>query len=105
MLIDFKDDDFIEKIKNEERSVIQFSASWCGPCRVLKQIMEKLSDEFKDKCNFYYADIDNNAVNTATSAAVRGVPTVIIYSKGEEKFRMVGASSEKHVRDFLNKGL
>ena len=43
MLINFKDDDFIDKIKKEEMSVIQFSASWCAPCKVLKPIMEKLS--------------------------------------------------------------
>ena len=47
MLINFKDDDFIDKIKKEEMSVIQFSASWCAPCKVLKPIMETLSDEFK----------------------------------------------------------
>ena len=49
MLINFKDDDFIDKIKKEEVSVIQFSASWCAPCKVLKPIMEKLSDEFREK--------------------------------------------------------
>ena len=38
MLIDFKDEDFESKIKNEEVSVIQFSAAWCGPCKALKQI-------------------------------------------------------------------
>ena len=38
MLIDFKDDDFVEKIKKEEKSIIQFSASWCAPCRTLKPI-------------------------------------------------------------------
>ena len=58
MLIDFSDSDFESKVKNEDVSILQFSASWCGPCKVLKPIMEKLSDEFKDKANFYYADID-----------------------------------------------
>ena len=48
MLIDFSDSDFESKVKNEDVSILQFSASWCGPCKVLKPIMEKLSDEFKD---------------------------------------------------------
>ena len=69
MLIDFKDDDFNSKVKNEDVSILQFSASWCGPCKVLKPIMEKLSDEFKDKANFYYADIDEKAI-IARPAAV-----------------------------------
>ena len=52
MLIDFKDEDFESKIKNEDISIIQFSASWCQPCRVLRPILDKLSDEYKD-CLLY----------------------------------------------------
>ena len=90
MLIDFSDSDFESKVKNEDVSILQFSASWCGPCKVLKPIMEKLSDEFKDKANFYYADIDEKAINSASAAAVRGVPTVVVYKKGVEVARKVG---------------
>ena len=42
MLIDFKDEDFDSKIKNEDVSVIQFSAAWCGPCKTLKPVMDSL---------------------------------------------------------------
>ena len=63
MLIDFKDEDFDNKIKNENVSVIQFSAAWCGPCKTLKPVMDKLADEYKDKAGFYYADIEDDLVN------------------------------------------
>ena len=105
MLIDFKDDDFNSKVKNEDVSILQFSASWCSPCKVLKPIMEKLSDEFKDKANFYYADIDEKAINSASAAAVRGVPTVVVYKKGVEVARKVGGVSESHMRDFLKSNI
>jgi len=105
MLIDFKDDDFNLKVKNEDVSILQFSASWCGPCKVLKPIMEKLSDEFKDKANFYYADIDEKAINLASAAAVRGVPTIVVYKKGVEVARKVGGLPEQHMRDFLKENI
>ena len=76
MLIDFKDDDFDTKVKSEDISILQYSASWCAPCRALKPVMEKLSDEFKDKANFYYADIDENAINSASAAGVTFTPNL-----------------------------
>jgi len=73
---------------------------------ILKPIMEKLSEEYKDKVNFYYADIDEKALNTATSiAGVRGVPTVVVYKKGVEVARKVGGVSESHMRDFLKSNI
>ena len=57
MLIDFKDEQFEKQIKNEDVSIVQFSAEWCQPCKALKPVMEKLSDTYKDKASFYYADL------------------------------------------------
>ena len=94
MLIDFKDEDFENKIKNEDVSVIQFSAAWCGPCKALKPVMDKLAVEYKDKAGFYYADIEDGGINTGSAAGIRGVPTVIIYKKGVEVDRKVGGVPE-----------
>ena len=68
-------------------------------------VMEKLSDEFKDKANFYYADIDENAINSASAAGVRGVPTVVVYKKGQEIARKVGGLPEQQMREFLKENL
>ena len=105
MLIDFKDEDFESKIKNEDVSVIQFSASWCGPCKALKPVMDKLSDEYKDKANFYITDIEDAGINTGSTAGIRGVPTVIIYKKGHEVSRKVGGVPEGHMREFLDENI
>ena len=105
MLIDFKDEDFESKLKQEEVSVIQFSAAWCGPCKALKPVMDKISDEYKDKANFYYGDIEDGAINTASAAGVRGVPTVIIYKKGVEVSRKVGGVPESHMKQFLDENI
>ena len=105
MLIDFKDEDFENKVKKEDVSVIQFSAAWCGPCKSLKPIMDKLSEEYKEKCNMYYADIENDGINTGSAAGIRGVPTVILYKKGIEVARKVGGVPESHMKQFLDENL
>ena len=105
MLIDFKDEDFENKIKKEDISVIQFSASWCSPCKALKPVMDKLSDEYKDRANFYITDIEDSGINTGSAAGIRGVPTVIIYKKGIEVDRKVGGVPESHMKEFLDKNI
>ena len=105
MLTNFKDEDFDTKIKNEDVSVIQFSAEWCGPCKALKPVMDKLSDEYKDKAGFYYADVEDGGINTGSAAGIRGVPTVIIYKKGVEVDRKVGGVPESHMKEFLDKNI
>ena len=105
MLNDFKDEDFEDKIKNEDVSVIQFSAAWCGPCKTLKPVMDKLADEFKGKAGFYYADIEDSGINTGSAAGIRGVPTVIIYKKGVEISRKVGGVPESQMKEFLDENI
>ena len=105
MLIEFKDEDFENKIKKEDISVIQFSASWCAPCKALKPVMDKLSDEYKDRANFYITDIEDSGINTGSAAGIRGVPTVIIYKKGIEIDRKVGGVPESNMKEFLDKNI
>ena len=105
MLIDFKDEDFESKIKNEDISIIQFSASWCQPCRVMRPILDKLSDEYKDKANFYYADIEDGGINTGSAMGIRGVPSTIIFRKGVEVDRLVGFPGPAKVKEFLDSSI
>ena len=85
MLIDFKDENWEDKIKNEDKCVIQFSSSWCQPCQNLKPVMSTLSDsdKYKDN-NFYYADIENGGINLGSAMGIRSIPCTIVFSKGEE---------------------
>ena len=107
MLIDFKDEDFENKIKNEKVSVILYSATWCNPCKIYKPVLSNLSDseEFKDKANFYYGDIENSAINTASSAGIMSIPTTVIYKLGQEVDRMTGYPGEAHAKEFLSKNI
>ena len=105
MLIDFKDEDFENKIKNENISVIQFSASWCSPCKELTPILEKLSKNFEGKATFYYADVEEGGLNKGSELGIKGIPTTILFRKGTEISRLVGGVSEAKVREFLNESI
>ena len=104
MLKEF-DDSMFEDFKNEDVSVVQYSAAWCGPCKVLKPIMDRLALQYKDRANFFYGDIENAAINTASAAGIRGVPTVIIYKGKTEVDRKVGGVSEAVMKEFLDNSI
>lgn len=106
MLKNFSDEQFETDVKKEDVSVIQFSAAWCGPCKSLKPIMDKLSEEYSDK-NFFmaYADIEDGGINTGSAMGIRGVPTTIIFKRGVEVDRLVGNPGEKTVREFVSKNV
>jgi len=70
-------------------TVVDFSAEWCGPCKMLHPVLESLSSELGDRINFVKVDIDQNP-SEANQFGVRGVPTMIIFHGGKEIDRMVG---------------
>ena len=105
MLKALTDHDLENIITKEDVSILQFSTRWCNPCHQLTTIMDKFSEEYKDKANFYYCDIENDAINTGSSAGIRGVPTVIIYKKGIEISRKVGGVPQGHMKEFLDENI
>ena len=105
-MINTFDDNNWENIKKEEISVIQFSASWCAPCRSLSPVLEKLSNNHEDKnVKFYYADVEEGGINTGSAMGIRGVPTTIIFKKNIEVDRLVGNPGEGQVRSFIEKNI
>ncbi len=99
MLNEFLDEN-LEKIKEEPVTVNIMSASWCAPCQSLKIVMDKLSEEYKDRATFYRGDVEEGAINFASSIGVRGVPTTTIMKKGVEIDRMVGNPGEAKLKNF-----
>ena len=80
MINTFNDNDFEDKIKQEEISIIQFSASWCAPCKALTPVLEKLSSDYEGKATFYYADVEEGGINTG-SAWVSEVCHTILFKR------------------------
>ena len=98
--INSTDDSFDKEVLKSPLAVIQFSALWCGPCKVLKPLMEELSNEMSDIMKFYYHDIDSEP-NVPSRYGVRGVPTVMIFKNGELKSQKVGAVPKSTLKSWL----
>lgn len=74
--------------------LLDFSAVWCGPCRVLAPIVDKIADEFNGKVRVGKLDIDDSPATT-TKFGIRGVPTVLIFKGGKESGRHVGVANKE----------
>lgn len=85
--------------------VFDFSASWCGPCRVFAPTFHKIEKDFEGKVDFRTIDIDQNP-ELAEKYGIMAVPTVIIFNaKGEETRRFVGVPEEAELLGEINKTL
>lgn len=82
-----------EKIENGEKLIVDFAASWCGPCKMLKPIYEKVSSKNTTEVQMYTMDVDANR-DLAVSLGVRSVPTIKVFNKGEVVDTKVGILHE-----------
>jgi thioredoxin 1 len=94
------DEKFKEQIDGDKLSLVQFSASFCGPCKQLKPIVEKISNDLADKIDCYYHDIESQP-NEPTKYSVRGVPTILLFKNEKLLDTKVGATSEKDLLEFI----
>ena len=62
----------------DKPAIVDFYASWCGPCKMLSPIMEKLSKKYEDKVNFYKIDVDESS-DLANTLKIKGIPTLIFF--------------------------
>jgi len=81
--------------------LVDISAEWCAPCRVLGPLLHKLADAYKGTFLLALVDADEN-MKIAGRHKVRGFPTVIAYSHGVEIDRFHSAQTEGYLRNFLD---
>ncbi len=93
---DINAQEYSELLSSEAPVVIDFHATWCGPCKVLSPILEELSSEV-DGVEFVKLDVDQHP-EIAGANGVMGVPTVVMLKGGEVKERFVGVQPKEVIK-------
>jgi thioredoxin 1 len=90
-----------EKIKNGEKLIVEFWSDWCGPCKMMKPVFERVSESNDTEVQMYTMDIDNNK-DFAMSLGIRSIPTVKIFNNGDVVDTKVGVLQEQHIKQLVS---
>lgn len=102
MALEITDGNFKETVIDSDKVVlVDFWATWCGPCRMIAPIIDELHEELDGKAVIGKVDVDANSESSA-NYGVRNIPTLLIFKNGEVVDKMVGAASKSQIMDKLN---
>jgi thioredoxin 1 len=89
-----------KKINNGEKIMVEFWAEWCGPCKMMKPIFEKVSTDNSSEVQMYTLNIDNNR-EVAMSLGIRSIPTVKMFNSGQVVETKVGMMNEGQIKEMI----
>lgn len=96
--------EFEQLITSEVPVVVDYTATWCGPCRVIAPLMDRLAEEYEGRAKVFKMDIDQNKDN-AKKFGIRSIPAVLIFKQGEVAERLIGVAPYETFSEALEKHL
>src|SRR5690349_515602 len=102
MSAEISDSNFSAEVLNSKEPVlVDLWAPWCGPCRMLSPVVDKLGEEYKGKVKVFKLNTDDNP-NTAATYRVQAIPTLLFFKSGQLVEQTVGVQPEKEIRKRLD---
>lgn len=89
-----------EVIKSEKTVLIDFWASWCGPCRMMSPVIDKIAEDMKNQVKVCKINIDEEQ-SLAVKYNVMSIPTFIVFKNGKEEARSIGVQDEAEIVNML----
>lgn len=91
-----------EVIQSDKPVLVDFWATWCGPCRVLAPILEKVAQKYDASARVVKVDVDENS-STTQRYGIKGMPTMVLFKDGREQERIVGLVSAEVISRMIDK--
>ncbi|MEZ4086907.1 MAG: thioredoxin [Candidatus Gracilibacteria bacterium] len=100
--VTFTDDNFeAEVLKSDIPVMVDFFAPWCGPCKMMAPIVEKMAEEYEGKVKIGKLDVDENN-ESGNKYEVQSIPTTIFFKGGEMVNKLIGFQSEEQLKKALD---
>lgn len=104
MVKKINEEQFVNEAKKSPVAVVDFSATWCGPCRMLAPVVEALSEEYAGKVDFYNVDVDECG-ELAAEYRVQSVPCLVLLKKGQLVSQSIGFKPQAAISAWINGNL
>ena len=101
MAVEITDANFQELVLNSDKPVlVDFWATWCGPCRAIAPVIEELHAELEDKAVIGKVNVDENS-DTPLNYGVRNIPTLLVFKNGEVVDKVVGNQQKSKILEII----
>ncbi|MBQ7266271.1 MAG: thioredoxin [Firmicutes bacterium] len=102
MIETIKNNDF-SKVEASKVSVVDFSATWCGPCKMLAPVFHEIAEEYEN-VDFYSCDVDENN-ELAAKFGIMSVPTLMVFEKGKAVDSLSGFRPKEQLKDWIDSSI